>query len=272
MSCLMSSRSSGCCEGRGIDRRLSGPTAQRPSNPALPPSPHLGPLSVPVHVLLQVRREVLEDQVQHGLGVLLDVLDAQELDNVVGLGQHLQQRDLAQRRRRDALLLHLRGARGAGRLPAGPGRAMAGRPTAGSARRPALGSPSALSKRNRCFEPAQRMSPLSRPGTRARAGATAPGCYSNPAPGPVLRAAAGSAKDGRSRRSSRRGPASPRARARAGSGALPSAAHLEPGLLQRHQAAGALAPRLVDLSIRPLADLLQLLVLIHRGAAARRAR
>jgi hypothetical protein len=109
------------------------------------------PLAVAVHVFLQVGGEVLEDEVQAGLAVLLDVLDVEEpvwfggwvglggrrgaifcglsggrvvvgregkrrknkakrnaLDDVVALAEHLEQRDLAQRGRGDALLLHLR--------------------------------------------------------------------------------------------------------------------------------------------------------------------
>lgn len=110
-----------------------------------------GPLAVAVHVLLQVGAQVLKHQVQAGLVVLLQVLHAQQpaagrwqmcdtcrqtankpgnsvagsatapgspivcrqrsLDDVVALRQHLQQRDLAQRGGRHALLLHLRSTR-----------------------------------------------------------------------------------------------------------------------------------------------------------------
>ena len=101
---------------------------------------------MPVHPLFQVRLQELEHQVEHGLGVLLNVLDAEQsekkegyffsffvlerlrirerdekrngdklfcirtkhsLDDVVGLREHLQERDLAEGRGRDALLLHL---------------------------------------------------------------------------------------------------------------------------------------------------------------------
>jgi hypothetical protein len=37
-----------------------------------------GPLPVPVHPLFQVRLQELEDEVEHGLRVLLDVLDAEQ--------------------------------------------------------------------------------------------------------------------------------------------------------------------------------------------------
>jgi len=37
-----------------------------------------GPLPVPVHPLLEVRLQELKHQVEHGLGVLLDVLDAEQ--------------------------------------------------------------------------------------------------------------------------------------------------------------------------------------------------
>ena len=119
-----------------------------------------GPFPVPVHPLLEVSLQELEDEVEHGLGVLLDVLDAEQpkkgrkrffvrvfrgfsgflslsdeggtsmvgalilqkkkkkktnllslyvssLDDVVGLGEHLEQGDLAQGSRGDALFLHL---------------------------------------------------------------------------------------------------------------------------------------------------------------------
>ena len=67
----------------------------------------VGALAVAVHPLLHVGGEVLEDQVEHGLAGLLDVLDGQQLDHMVGLGQHLQQGHLAQGGRGHALLLHL---------------------------------------------------------------------------------------------------------------------------------------------------------------------
>lgn len=107
-----------------------------------------GTLAVPVHPFLQIRLQELEDEVEHRLGVLLNVLDAEQpgnkkmgfffsggeillffslffrpmlslslfrnrkkklclLDDVVGLGEHLEQGDLAQGRRGDTLLLHL---------------------------------------------------------------------------------------------------------------------------------------------------------------------
>ena len=37
-----------------------------------------GPFPVPVHPLLEVSLQELEDEVEHGLGVLLDVLDAEQ--------------------------------------------------------------------------------------------------------------------------------------------------------------------------------------------------
>mmetsp|Transcript_56948 Transcript_56948/g.180181 ORF Transcript_56948/g.180181 Transcript_56948/m.180181 type:complete len:344 (+) Transcript_56948:281-1312(+) len=60
-----------------------------------------------VHVLLEVRVEVLEDQVEDGLVVLLHVLDREEANHVDALAEHLQEGDLAKGGGRDALLLHL---------------------------------------------------------------------------------------------------------------------------------------------------------------------
>ena len=60
-----------------------------------------------VHVLLQVRVQVLEHQVKDGLAVLLDLLHRKQLDDVVALGQHVQQRDLAKGGARHSLFLHL---------------------------------------------------------------------------------------------------------------------------------------------------------------------
>ena len=102
--------------------------------------PLVRPLAVGVYELLQVRVQVLEHQVQVRLGLALlllllrrlcvcvgvggflvavssarrrrgggigDVLDGEEADDVEGLGEHLEEGDLAEGDRGDSLLVHL---------------------------------------------------------------------------------------------------------------------------------------------------------------------
>ena len=64
-------------------------------------------LSRQVHVLFEVCVEVLEDEVEDGLPVLLDLLDAEQLHHVLALAEHVQQRDFPKGRARHALLFHL---------------------------------------------------------------------------------------------------------------------------------------------------------------------
>lgn len=72
--------------------------------------PGVRALAVRINELLEIRVDVLEDEVKQGLAVLLlavDVLDAEEADDVEGLGQHLEQGDLPECGRRHAFLVHL---------------------------------------------------------------------------------------------------------------------------------------------------------------------
>jgi hypothetical protein len=69
--------------------------------------PGVGPLSVDVHELLEVGVEELEDEVEDGLAVLVGLLDGEELDEVEGVGEEVEEGDLAESGGRDALLVHL---------------------------------------------------------------------------------------------------------------------------------------------------------------------
>jgi hypothetical protein len=69
--------------------------------------PCVGPPSVDVHEFLEVGVEELEDEVEHGLAVLVGLLDGEELDDVEGVGEEVEEGDLAERGGRDALLVHL---------------------------------------------------------------------------------------------------------------------------------------------------------------------
>jgi hypothetical protein len=69
--------------------------------------PRVGPLPVDVHELLEVGVEELEDEVEDGLAVLVGLLDGEELDEVEGVGEEVEEGDLAEGGGRDALLVHL---------------------------------------------------------------------------------------------------------------------------------------------------------------------
>jgi len=80
--------------------------------------PSIRALAVGVYELLEVSVEVLEYEVEDGLGEgvggglvgfgnLVHVFDGEEAHDVDGLGEKLQKRDLSERRRRHALLVHL---------------------------------------------------------------------------------------------------------------------------------------------------------------------
>ena len=69
--------------------------------------PGVGPPAVDVEVLLEVGVEELEDEVEDGLAVLGGLLDGEEADDVDGVGEEVEEGDLAERGGRDALLVHL---------------------------------------------------------------------------------------------------------------------------------------------------------------------
>jgi len=80
--------------------------------------PNIRALAVGIYELLEVSIEVLEDEVEDGLGEgggggllgfgdLIDMFDGEESHDVDGLGEKLQKRDLSESRRRHALLVHL---------------------------------------------------------------------------------------------------------------------------------------------------------------------
>ena len=69
--------------------------------------PGVGPPAVDVKVLLEVGVEELEDEVEDGLAVLGGLLDGEEADDVDGVGEEVEEGDLAERGGRDALLVHL---------------------------------------------------------------------------------------------------------------------------------------------------------------------
>jgi hypothetical protein len=58
--------------------------------------PRVGPLPVDVHELLEVGVEELEDEVEDGLAVLVGLLDGEELDEVEGVGEEVEEGDLAE--------------------------------------------------------------------------------------------------------------------------------------------------------------------------------
>lgn len=71
--------------------------------------PGIGALAVGIDKLLQIGVEVLEDEVKEGFAVFVEgVLDAEEADDIEGLGEHLEERDLSKSGGRDSLLVHLK--------------------------------------------------------------------------------------------------------------------------------------------------------------------
>lgn len=74
--------------------------------------PGVGTLAMGIDELLEIGVKILKDQVKVGLGaavlVGIDMFDAKETDNVEGLGKHLEEGDLSESGRRNALLVHLK--------------------------------------------------------------------------------------------------------------------------------------------------------------------
>lgn len=72
--------------------------------------PRIGALAVGIDKLLEIGVEILEDEVEVGLGTAIlvgvDVLDAEEADDVEGLREHLEEGDLTESGGRDAFLVH----------------------------------------------------------------------------------------------------------------------------------------------------------------------
>ena len=57
--------------------------------------------------LLEIGVQILKDKVEKGFAVMVDVLDADEADNIDGIGEHLEKGDLTERDGQDAFLVHL---------------------------------------------------------------------------------------------------------------------------------------------------------------------
>lgn len=74
--------------------------------------PRIGAFAVGIDEFLEIGIEVLEDEVEDGLGGLggvlavVGVLDAEEADDVERLREHLEERNLPESRRRNAFLVH----------------------------------------------------------------------------------------------------------------------------------------------------------------------
>lgn len=70
--------------------------------------PRVWRLAVGIDELLEISIKVLENQVEKRLAVLVKVLDAEEADDVEGLGEHLEEGDLTEGGGRDAFLVHFK--------------------------------------------------------------------------------------------------------------------------------------------------------------------
>ena len=66
-----------------------------------------GSPTVDIEVLLEIGVEELEDEVEDGLAVLGGLLDGEESDDVDGVGEEVEEGDLAERGGRDPFLVHL---------------------------------------------------------------------------------------------------------------------------------------------------------------------
>lgn len=65
------------------------------------------PLSMRVDELLEIGVEILKDEIEEGFAVMVDVLNAYELDDVDGVGEHLEEGDLAEGGGWNTFLVHL---------------------------------------------------------------------------------------------------------------------------------------------------------------------
>lgn len=68
--------------------------------------PRVRGLAVGIDELLEIGVEILEDEVEKRLVVLLEVLDAEKANDVEGLGEEVEEGDLAEGGGRDAFLVH----------------------------------------------------------------------------------------------------------------------------------------------------------------------
>ena len=70
--------------------------------------PRVWLLAVGIDEFLEIRFEVLENQVQKRLAVLVEVLNAEKADDVERLREHLEEGDLTEGGGRDAFLVHFK--------------------------------------------------------------------------------------------------------------------------------------------------------------------